>query len=118
VVISFSLADTTTSVHDVSSGGPAPTPTGGNRELLTVIAFMRAAPGKREELKAALEALIEPTRQENGYVNYDLHQGVEYPASSPSTRTGSRARSSTRASPHRTSSTALPRWMTSSTTPG
>jgi Antibiotic biosynthesis monooxygenase len=56
-----------------------PTPTDGNRELLTVIAFMRAAPGKREELKAALEALIEPTRQEDGYVNYDLHHGVEDP---------------------------------------
>lgn len=56
-----------------------PTPTDGNRELLTVIAFMRAAPGKREELKAALEALIEPTKQEDGYVNYDLHQGVEDP---------------------------------------
>ena len=39
-----------------------PTPTDGNRELLTVIAFMRAAPGKREELKAALEALIKPTK--------------------------------------------------------
>jgi quinol monooxygenase YgiN len=40
-----------------------PTPTDDNRELLTVIAFMRAAAGKREELKAALEALIEPTKQ-------------------------------------------------------
>jgi hypothetical protein len=40
--------------------GSAPTPTGGNRELLTVIAFMRAALGKRHELKTALEALIDP----------------------------------------------------------
>jgi quinol monooxygenase YgiN len=56
-----------------------PTPTDGNRDLLTVIAFMHAAPGKREELKAALEALIEPTKQEDGCVNYDLHQGVEDP---------------------------------------
>ncbi|HYB87910.1 MAG TPA: antibiotic biosynthesis monooxygenase family protein [Streptosporangiaceae bacterium] len=55
------------------------TPTDGHRELLTVIAFMRAAPGKREELKAALEALIGPTKQEGGYVNCDLHQGVEDP---------------------------------------
>ena len=52
-----------------------PTPTDDNRELLTVIAFKRAAAGKREELKAALEALIEPTKQEDGCVNYDLHQG-------------------------------------------
>jgi hypothetical protein len=41
-----------------------PTPTDGNRELLTVIAFMRAAAGEREELMAALEALIEPTKQD------------------------------------------------------
>jgi quinol monooxygenase YgiN len=57
------------------------TPTDDNRELLTVIAFMRAAAGKREELKAALEALIEPAKQEDGCVNYDLHQGVEDPTS-------------------------------------
>jgi quinol monooxygenase YgiN len=56
-----------------------PTPTDDNHELLTVIAFMPAAAGKREELKTALEALIEPTRQEDGCVNYDLHQGVEDP---------------------------------------
>jgi len=63
----------------VSREDPRPTPTDGNRELLTVIAIMRAAPGKREELKAALEALIEPAKQEDGYVNYDLHQGVDDP---------------------------------------
>ncbi len=56
-----------------------PTPTDDRRDLLTVIAYMRAAPGKREELGAALEALIEPTSQEQGHVNYDLHQGVEDP---------------------------------------
>jgi quinol monooxygenase YgiN len=54
-----------------------PTPTDDRRDLLTVIAYMRAAPGKREELRSALEALIQPTSQEKGYVNYDLHQGVE-----------------------------------------
>jgi quinol monooxygenase YgiN len=56
-----------------------PTPTDGDRELLTVSAYMRAAAGKREELKAALEALIEPTKQENRYVSYDQQQGVEDP---------------------------------------
>jgi quinol monooxygenase YgiN len=55
------------------------TPTDDRRDLLTVIAYMKAAPGKRDELKAALEALIEPTTQEAGYVNYDLHQGTEDP---------------------------------------
>ena len=56
-----------------------PTPTDDRRDLLTVIAHMRAAPGKRDELRAALEALVEPTSQEEGYVNYDLHQGTEDP---------------------------------------
>lgn len=56
-----------------------PTPTDDRRDLLTVIAYMKAAPGKREELRQALEALIRPTSQEKGYVNYDLHQGEEDP---------------------------------------
>lgn len=56
-----------------------PTPTDDRRDLLTVIAFMRAAPGKRDELRQALEELIEPTKKERGYVNYDLHQGIEDP---------------------------------------
>lgn len=55
-----------------------PTPTDDRRDLLTVIAFMKAAPGREAELKAALESLIEPTR-EAGYVNYDLHQSLEDP---------------------------------------
>ena len=56
-----------------------PTPTDDRRDLLTVIAYMRAAPDKRDELRQALEALIEPTRQEKGHVNYDMHQGIEDP---------------------------------------
>ena len=56
-----------------------PTPTDDRRDLLTVIAHMRAAPGKRDELRAALEALVEPTSKDQGYVNYDLHQSVEDP---------------------------------------
>jgi quinol monooxygenase YgiN len=56
------------------------TPTDDRPELLTVIANMRAKPGKEQELREALEELIEPTRQEAGYVTYDLHQGVEDPA--------------------------------------
>ncbi|GAA0487218.1 antibiotic biosynthesis monooxygenase [Paractinoplanes deccanensis] len=56
-----------------------PTPTDDRRDLLTVIAYMKAAPGKEQELRAALEALIEPTSKEPGYVNYDLHQSVEDP---------------------------------------
>lgn len=57
-----------------------PTPTDDRRDLLTVIASMHAADGKTDELKRELEALIPLTAAEDGYVNYDLHQGVEDPA--------------------------------------
>ena len=56
------------------------TPTDDRPELLTVIATMRAQPGKEQELRDALVALVEPTTKEAGYVTYDLHQGVEDPA--------------------------------------
>jgi quinol monooxygenase YgiN len=56
-----------------------PTPTDERRDLLTVIAYMKAKPGKEDELRQALTALIEPTRAESGYVNYDLHESVEQP---------------------------------------
>ena len=39
------------------------TPTDDRPELLTVIANMRAEPGREDELRTRLEALIEPTRQ-------------------------------------------------------
>ena len=40
---------------------------------------MKAAPGKERELRLALEALIEPTSREDGFVNYDLHQAEDDP---------------------------------------
>ena len=54
-------------------------PTQDRRDLLTVVAYMKAAPGRRDELRTELEKLIAPTSQEAGYVNYDLHQGTEDP---------------------------------------
>ena len=56
------------------------TPTDTRRDLVTVIAHMRAKPGKQQELREALEGLIDTTSKEAGYVNYDLHQGIEDPA--------------------------------------
>lgn len=56
-----------------------PTPTDDNRDLLTVVAYMKAAPGKRDELKAALEELVPTTLAEDGCVSYDMHQGAENP---------------------------------------
>ncbi len=42
---------------------------------LTVVAEMVAKPGNEEQLKRELLALIEPTRKEDGCIQYDLHQG-------------------------------------------
>jgi quinol monooxygenase YgiN len=55
-------------------------PTDHRPELVTVIAHMRAKQGKEQDLRDALEALIPPTSQEEGYINYDLHQGIEDPS--------------------------------------
>jgi quinol monooxygenase YgiN len=44
--------------------------------LLTVVAEMVAKPGKEDELKRRLLALVGPTRQEDGCVQYDLHQNT------------------------------------------
>jgi quinol monooxygenase YgiN len=55
------------------------TPTDTRRDLITVIAHMRAKPGRQQQLREALEGLIDTTSKEPGYVNYDLHQGIEDP---------------------------------------
>ena len=48
-------------------------------ELLTVVAEMQAKPGKEDELRKAVLALVEPTRKEEGCVQYDLHVGTSDP---------------------------------------
>ena len=55
------------------------TPTDDDRNLLTVIAHMKALPGKEQELRSELEKLVEPTLAEDGCVNYDLHVAVDDP---------------------------------------
>ncbi len=45
--------------------------------LLTVVAEMLAKPGKEEELKAQLVAMVEPTRKEDGCIQYDLHVSTD-----------------------------------------
>jgi len=47
--------------------------------LLTVVAHIHAKPGKEEELRGALLALVAPTRVEDGCVQYDLHVNTESP---------------------------------------
>jgi quinol monooxygenase YgiN len=41
--------------------------------LLTVVAEMVAKPGKEDALRQQLVGLVEPTRKEEGCVQYDLH---------------------------------------------
>ncbi|QWC85150.1 antibiotic biosynthesis monooxygenase [Nocardioidaceae bacterium] len=55
------------------------TPTQDNRELLTVVAYMNAAPGKADELREGLKGLIDTTLAEEGCINYDLHESIEKP---------------------------------------
>lgn len=47
---------------------------------LTVIATIKAKPGCTEELKQELIKLVTPTLNEEGCINYDLHQDHEDPA--------------------------------------
>lgn len=46
---------------------------------LTVVAEMLAKPGKEEELRRTLLALVEPTRKEDGCMQYDVHQSTDEP---------------------------------------
>jgi quinol monooxygenase YgiN len=48
-------------------------------KTLTVIALAKAKPGKEALLRQELLALIAPTRQEPGCLNYDLHQATDNP---------------------------------------
>ena len=47
---------------------------------LTVVAEMRAKPGRELDLRNALLSLIEPTRREEGCIQYDLHVHTDDPA--------------------------------------
>lgn len=47
---------------------------------LTVVATVTAKVEFIEDVGNALEALIAPTLQEDGCINYDLHKSIENPA--------------------------------------
>ncbi|NJC86222.1 putative quinol monooxygenase [Planosporangium mesophilum] len=55
------------------------TPTGRDHDLLTIIAALRAKPGKEQQLRQAAEAVVEPTRHEEGCIAYHLHQAIDDP---------------------------------------
>jgi quinol monooxygenase YgiN len=46
---------------------------------LTVIARLKAKVGKEAQLESALRAVLTPTRNEHGCLNYDLHVNSENP---------------------------------------
>ncbi|HLB34488.1 MAG TPA: putative quinol monooxygenase [Chthoniobacterales bacterium] len=46
---------------------------------LTVVASFQSHPGKEAELRTLLLGLVSPTLQEEGCINYDLHQSIEDP---------------------------------------
>lgn len=46
---------------------------------LTVVARLKAKPGREGELERALRDLVEPTRAEAGCINYDLHRSQQDP---------------------------------------
>lgn len=47
---------------------------------LTIVANIRANPGRIDLVQAELEKLIAPTRAEEGCVQYDLHRDNDDPA--------------------------------------
>lgn len=51
-----------------------------DNKKLTILARIRAATGKEEELYSVLEALVPLTRAEEGCISYDLHRAQGDPA--------------------------------------
>ena len=46
---------------------------------VAVISINTAKPGQEKHLEAAMRALIEPTRKDPGFIQYDLHRDVNDP---------------------------------------
>ena len=51
-----------------------------NTKPVTLTVAFQARPGKEAELGRALAAMLAPTRQEAGCINYDLHVAPDDPA--------------------------------------
>lgn len=47
--------------------------------VVSVVARLKANDGMEGRLKEEASKLVEPTRSEEGCLNYDLHQGIEDP---------------------------------------
>jgi len=51
-----------------------------NAETVTVIARIKAQPGKESQVRHELLSLVAPSRRDAGCLNYDLHQASDNPA--------------------------------------
>jgi quinol monooxygenase YgiN len=51
-----------------------------NAKSLTVMAQIKAKPGKEAAVRQELLSLVEPSRKDAGCLNYDLHQALGNPA--------------------------------------
>jgi quinol monooxygenase YgiN len=51
-----------------------------NTKTLTVVAQVKAKPGKEREVREALASLVAPSRKDAGCMSYDLHQATDNPA--------------------------------------
>jgi quinol monooxygenase YgiN len=51
-----------------------------NAKLLTVVAQVKAKPGKESLVQQELLSLVAPSRKDAGCLNYDLHQSLDNPA--------------------------------------
>jgi quinol monooxygenase YgiN len=47
---------------------------------LTVVAQIKAKPGKEDQVRQELLSLVAPSRKDAGCLNYDLHQALDNPA--------------------------------------
>jgi len=52
-----------------------------NGKSLTVVAHVKAKPGKEMEVRRELLSLVGLSRKDPGCINYDLHQATDNPAS-------------------------------------
>lgn len=59
---------------------------------VTNIAFIRAKSGRGDDLGDRLMELVEPSRDEAGCINYDLHRSEADPICGVCTRTGAQRR--------------------------
>jgi len=77
------LSNPSTNAEGLSAGGQGEDPKeeAAVSEMLTIIAHARAKPGKEAQAREILQALVVPTRLEEGCIDYDLHQSAEDPSS-------------------------------------